>query len=656
MTLSFANIQVRAAEQTASASRESILETAAAMPAAREGWERVDEADRADRSLLVGPVHGGEWVGVYLDRADRFEEVESFGGVLSAELATAAVGFRVDGGTARMSLGRDGERVGSVMRRDGAVEGAYSEEWAAPLPAGGDEEALRRLFEETATAPDAWVREVAEQYGMEPQLVAASYRYVRLNVAGSVDAFHYRRVESNDTIGRVGGAPQFDVPDRVRELETSVGEQVQASTSIGNRGGAVTGVRAVVDGTALDREIVEIDTVRLTGGRGQQAVEREGRVEEDGEGGRRIVAEFDEVEVAGALSEDVDLSDVSDERGREIMRAHRASRMSIYARGRAVAAGEGTLAVGVEASNDAGSDAARVRSELEVHPEPRMPRGARSEHAPTHTLRQMEKSGTLFALVHFDTPMGAWKSLAADAMSRWASEISGSDDQFATVELSDPRSRPDEQVTTAEAFTDAERMADRVGRVGDVYQWSAVLYPGSGGDDRLEPEETGGVSYFSCEGPESDAGAEPAPALGFWVSIEERSEDEIRELEELLRELVDAFARSGRMIQALMARWSWAPALRLRTLPYEIVCGLDSSGHLRVEWLNQYLRAAAPEIWVAPELWERLDPAAAGEAAAVETLGEARRLTLRDDASLKDLEAALAPVLPGAEEWSKESS
>lgn len=650
MTVRFANVQVSGGDEQGDGRRSAVVDAVAAKLAEQEGWERVGDPSAADRSVAVGPAHGGGWVGVYLDRADRLEEVESFGAALSEEVDGTAVGFRAEGTILEISLSRNGERS---ARLTGAKADLRDEDWS---DFGGDEGVGRLRGALNADAPpDRRAREAAELLEMAPEFVAASYRYVQTNVAGDVDRLHVRRLEGSDEIRRVGGAPSFDVPDRVRELEASVGEDVQTSTSVGNLGGPVEGIRVEVTGSALDDGLVEVDTIRVSGGVGRETVERSIAAGAAGDGGT-VAVTFDELDLAGALTDEVDLSDVSDRRGRELMRAHRASRMSVYARGSAVSSGDGTWSIRVEGTNDSGSDAAEATSRISVHPEPRMPARAQSERAPTHTLRQMERSGTLFAVAHFDKPIGAWMSLASDAMSRWGAEIATPEDSFAVVELENPRSRPDEKLEEAETFTDAERMAERIGGIGDLYQWSAVLHPEMPVGQRLQPERTAGFSYFSCRGPESESGSKPSPALGFWAGVEGGSGPEIEALTSRLRTIVDEFARSGRVLQALMTRWNWAPALGIRTLPYEIVCGLDSSGHLRVDWLRRYLRAATRDLWLGPSLWDRLDDRSVEQVAAVTILGEVRRLILRERATLDELERVLAPVLPGAEEWSDEKA
>ncbi|MFB6373005.1 MAG: hypothetical protein ABEN55_07800, partial [Bradymonadaceae bacterium] len=238
-------------------------------------------------------------------------------------------------------------------------------------------------------------------------------------------------MDESDGIDRKQGRPDFETPGRVRRLEVSVGDEFQSSMSVGNRGGGVDGLLVVVRGEAIGEELITVETIGLQGGRGQERVDVPAD-EERGEDGERIVAAtFPDAAVAGALADDVDFSQMSDRRGREVMRAHRASRVSVYVAGHAEAAGEGDLEIELSAMN--APESAVEPSHITVFPTSRRPLHAEDE-PPPHTLRQLEKNDTLFALAHLDAPVDQWAEAATEAIAQWSGTIAESDDVFIRVE------------------------------------------------------------------------------------------------------------------------------------------------------------------------------------------------------------------------------
>jgi hypothetical protein len=343
---------------------------------------------------------------------------------------------------------------------------------------------------------------------------------------------------------------------------------------------------------------------------------------------------------------------MSDERGREVMSAHRASRVAVYVSGRAVEAGDGELRIEIAPIGQEGR-AVGESARLTVFPTARRPLKA-EEEPPPHTLRQMVKDETLFALVHFNAPVGAWAEYATDAIARWNDRIAGAGDRYIRVQVgaaSGPR--PDEDEVPASAFG-GDGLDELTRRLPELDQLSAVLSNEALNEGRLEPHKSGGFSYFSCAGALA-GGGEPSPALGFWVSVEGYSDPEVDEMRGELASIVDGLAESGHVLQGMLDTWAWAPALKLRSVPYEIVCGLNSSGHLRLEWLRQYLRAATPRMWLGSELYDRLDAEAVRGQAEVTEIGEVVRLEARSADEFAAFEETLAPIVAGEEEWAAEA-
>ncbi len=457
-------------------------------------------------------------------------------------------------------------------------------------------------------------------------------------------------MSTSNGIERIEGPPQLETPGRERRLEVSCGDGFQASTSVGNHGGGFEGLRIEVTGSAVSEGLVEIESIGVHGGAAQERTDLDAeRVDE--EGTRHFVAVFRDVELAAALAGEVDFAEMSDERGREVMRAHRGSRASIYISGRAIEAGDGELCIEL-APIEAPERRVGEEAHLTVFPTARRPL-ASEEEPPAHTLRQMAKDETLFGLVHFDAPVGAWADEATEAMGRWNDLIAGGDDRYIRVEVESRGTRPDEDEVAASAF-DEQGLAELARRLPELDQYSVLLSGAAMNEGRMQPHRSGGFSYFSCAGALA-GGGEPAPALGFWLGVDDRSPRDVERLRTELAAMLDRLAESGHLVQGVLDSWAWAPALKIRSLPYEIVCGLQSSAHLRCGWLKRHLRAVTPQMWLGGGLVERLDREKLETCAETTDFEGGLRVQLRPDSGLPALEEVLAPVVAGEDEWRAEA-
>lgn len=655
MAVNFANVQLRPTDAS-EGDRRAFLEAIGESCRAVTDCELVDDAERADFTVAIGPVHGAGWIGMYLRQSESDAFPSELVEALGSELAAPAAGFFGEGNRLRVRFWLDGRSIGDWDSKEGGEPDFSAEPFEARfLPGASEGAGLAECWDSPPEGADRMARAFGRALQMEPALAAAGYGYVTTNVAGEVDVLHFRQRSADREIARISGTAEFESAGRVRELEASKGGDFQASASFGNRGGRAKGVAIRVGGEAVERGLVEIETIRLTGGTVRDF--EEAPVESGGSEGERreVVAEFPEATVEGALAEEVDLSELSPERRREVMQAHRASRISVYVRGNAIAPGEGDLRIGIAPIGQQPSERAEEQAHLAVYPRPRVPVPADPETAPPHTLRQMQKPETLFALLHFDRSVDAWVRPAAKAIRVWNEAIADSEGAYTEVTFAHPGARPNEKLVQVGAFDDEEGLVERVERMGRMHQYSAILEASATSSESIEPGRTGGFSYFSLDGPASGPDGTPAPALGFWVGLSDKTSEEGERLRECLREVVDALARSGGVIQAISGAWAWTPATSVRNLPYEIVTGLPHSNHLNIEWLGRYLRAATPLLWLGPELWGRLEVGGLEAIADIEELGPVRRLTLRDPAERDAYEEALAPILPDAEAWSGES-
>jgi hypothetical protein len=143
------------------------------------------------------------------------------------------------------------------------------------------------------------------------------------------------------------------------------------------------------------------------------------------------------------------------------------------------------------------------------------------------------------------------------------------------------------------------------------------------------------------------------PHVGLWRELVGLSPEEAARTESRLRELVDAAASRGPLIQAVVARWPWRPHLGVGLTPYESANGVGPLlGTLR-EWCVRYVHAVTPSVWLGPKLLSHVDRSALSAVANVTALGDVARVDLAGGHALDELERALDPILPRAEASTK---
>lgn len=122
----------------------------------------------------------------------------------------------------------------------------------------------------------------------------------------------------------------------------------------------------------------------------------------------------------------------------------------------------------------------------------------------------------------------------------------------------------------------------------------------------------------------------------------------------LLGDIADEAMKKTSGLQALRGRWSSISfGFPGEGNDYEGACGVGGSCTLSRSWAARFLRGVTDDtLWLGAELQERLgDLTALRAVAEVTSLGAVMRARLRDPGKIDDLERALLPLLPRAEDW-----
>ena len=484
------NYQIHFADGDADRHREHLTEVLGAIATDGETYEEVEAAGEADYTLLVSRPHGSGWLGVYEERSQpaTLTDLESTAGALSEAVGRPVVAARLDeDDTLELRLVRRGEmadRYSSSLHPTSSNHGGLSADdlagaparWAELVdPAHGPDDLEAIWQTDEASGPEI-LGQTAEILGQDPVLAGMSASSLQAVTSEGVRALYFRRRQRATDLERVGGMPQFAPPDAGRLREASVGDQLQVSASVGNRGGPAVGIRVILSGPALTRQLLEVDTIRIMGGRAGDQEEAPGRQTEGPDGRPIVVADFPERAVEGALAGEVDLSEMSEARQKRLMDAHRATRLTLYASVRATAEGTGDLELGLQALDRPETHAAST-TPMSIGPTPRRPLHVDPDVVQPHELRRLQKSNTLFALLHFGEPIDRWRESAAEADGTWSGAVAEPGDSFTTVTALAPTTRPNESTLPAADLAEANRREQLADELTDLHQFSALLDP-----------------------------------------------------------------------------------------------------------------------------------------------------------------------------------
>ncbi len=660
-----------------------------------QGWIEEGPGEPADREVVIGPA--GPWISVY-DQATESQDmklIEGLASVLSQAAKTAAAGILVhDSDVLELRLCREGKVVDrycswpeyfeEVSRRNARKLSGKPEKWRELLVDDGNMDRLVQVWSGSRTFAEEVLADTAALLGWEQPRVMVGHRYLSSELTGAPESregyttLAFRMPRSTSESLTAEGPSSFGQLTLAPVTELSVGDPLELTATAQSAGGADEGLEVWVGGPALEQGLISIDEVLL------RAATRPGKPGSD-PSTPRVREEVGAFESDGTSRLDFaipagvgDIWSLAQAMPGAMQQATErmiSSQVYLILRGTVHSPGSAELEIEVAPLGNLEEGAAGAVTTLRVSPAPRRPSPmppAPVEHIPGQAaamsaqLRAMETPSTLFALIALGLDREECGPLAAEAFERWHSAMHGGcgGQPLELTLMQDVSTRAETLEIRAETLARAKPWKRLREELSSCLEFSATVgspvpsgvVPGWVGDllsgaanlgARLERRYGFALHTTLYPSPAAREGA--AVHLGFWLDI---SGEELggTEAEELLGVLMDELMGRGMGHQAILGKWAWSPGLSAALTPYEQVCGVYGYCTTQRDWITRYLRGVTPTMWLCEELWRHIDqPSRLSEVVTIEPVGDARRLDLRDDKTLDDLEKVLAPLLPNAE-------
>jgi hypothetical protein len=631
----FTNVHVRLADDGARAAVRAALERRARA----DGLVPVEPGEEAERLTSIGPADS-PWTTVADEATDSqdLEELERLASELSKEVDDYALSVLVhDSDVLDLGLFAKGRRLDHYVNRPDyfsarklsakkrkAVEGRASR-WAPVLAAGATVDDLQTAFRTDQRSAEAALAAIARLIGLPDGYDLGARDLLELSPAGVEHRFFGRAASAREP----SRPPKLEPASHTTTTALSAGDALHWAASALNRGGRCTGVEIAIAGSALDRNLVELEraicAVPLP--RGQMIRMAVDLAVADG----RATATFPALRVpqAGPLLA--------------------APQVLVSLQGKAIGEGHGRLQLQIA---PIAFPAAKISQaiDLKIGPALKRPLKAVENANAGGSLAALQSPVTLVALVALGVPKREAAALCATAMANWIRVLCGrSRATFSTITYgsgSPERGRL--------KSNDVPRdLAATLAESGAFFAQTRVDLKAPGAADSVMAPTHGMGFQLGL----IDVLRDPspiAPHAAFWCDIRALSPGDAGPIAAALTEIVDELMRQGRGHQAFLARWDWRPALAFQATPYELACGVHGQCTNYHEWVERFLHAVGDVIWLGPGLRSRVTPEALARLGSLSVVGDGVRLDR--SAEVPELENALAAILPTHEDWRQASA
>lgn len=684
MGAKFTNLQVFVGSKSSAEAQAEIIEAIRQFISSSGKFEEIldeQQFEDADRKIIIAPPFEDEpWISVY-DEAGYDTLLTDQAKAISSALNTSVVSVQVfDSDVVNLNLLDKGElldqycndpdygrarRVSTKKRAELAGKPQlWSELFADRSNIPATVEKLAGIWKETPVFAEDIVYNTAPLLGMANPRVGTGYYYsTREGLEPGFVVLSFRATQVPDFMREAEGLPVFSAGGGITQALLTEGitnRDTFGSASVTNQGGASRGLRLVVWGSALDQRLLEINTIQVVtrSTDSDQPIWSDYQLEavEDSEGRtiRQLILPDFEIP-SGTVSQGINLeAGFSPHR---VVAAWFATQVHINLHGGGLKAGQGELYIGFQPLANPGNGQASWRIQVEVYPKPRrIPlryTGASDLHI-IRELRSLELSDKLSALVVLGTHREIGADLAGAAFEAWK-EILGSQgaEKYQIVLNEDVSKRVKQYKLGTNQIPRSKKWQDlRVG-LGDYVSLQGYLISPEGDTPTNLGQGTGGFSFDANSFFGVYRTEQPVLHLGFWKDLSGLSNEEVELTTVHLVTLVDNLMKQGNGLQALIARWDWYPGHFRVITPYEYAYGDHWFVAGDRKWCSRFLRGVTEELWLGSELFENLG----GEKiiSSLETVTELRslgesleqgvHLSLKEGASLEELEQVLAPIL-----------
>lgn len=618
----FTNVHVRVPDGAEPASFDASLRKAVEATLREDGMRLAKGDERPDREIVV--LRGSRWLSFYDKRAeDQDATIEDWARTLSTALATDAFSVMVhDSDVLVLSLfykGKQRDRYDSNPEFSGKKPSkvkpeAHAAKWM-DLFVGDRESTLAAAFTRKGVFAEEALQPLAEAIGADHDRLAVGYNYLReqaLDPSAVVLGAVYRKQPA--WTKRATGAPRFtsqwpegDEPE-VWVAPLLVGQALQLSAVVVNRGGAATGLRLEIT-SASSVELSRAQVVVHKPGRFQMDVYEASLVRE----GDRYAAELPEVALLPGFSGSLDITDAPMD---AVMDVHHAGRLQVNLYGTALSSGRGAMEVTfTPLANVSGARTECVSFEVEEV------RGAplRARELHPNILEPLQGDTHTYVLVVVDAPVEIVKAHALALLSAVRAEL--------------PKRRW--EATVSDERFDVGEGLKATGSLGEATVWAA-FEKAIRGAKQCVTATSGARSYSPATTSAFDVTV--GNELGT-IAISIAAKDiEPDAAERMFGAAIDAIAKAGVLVQAVLAHWAISHATG--PTPYEAAVGLhDVDSQSTRAWATRWIRAIGPgQLWLGKALRER-----AGALPGVVEIGPTARLAVTDVAAT---ERQLAVLLP----------
>ncbi len=650
MGASFTNLQVQVGPGGGDAEVAAVREAVRA--ALSVDFVEAGPDEEAERTAVIAPPLRG-WISVYDEELDRQAEepLVDLARALSARHRVVSLLVH-DSDVVDARLFEAGDVLDHYVsdpdffempRSARAAVKGRPEAWVPVLAPGVPARALGQAFRLRPTFAEEIVAAMAPLLGWDADRARATYRHVA-ELPGS-DIFPRIRLRARDRPKTASAPPSFELGGWNPACELALGEPlVNLGFTVQNVGLGARGLVVVAGGEAMTQRLVRLTeaTLATRHGAGAEGIRRASApfaaVPERDD---LLAARFPDFEVPAAPAVPTAAASRAFEEGLS-------RQVFVSVVGEVLTAGQGALHLSALPLANPPGGTAQV-TQLTIRPAARRTLRARPELVAQ--LRALEDEAVLSLLVTLADAGPAACAAAAHAIAEWSARVLPPRESW-DITSAEPSLgvRPRRQKLKASDVGHGPRWERLVASLPSLSvmtgQRSAPPDPASllrGGHPFLQS-----AGFTIQRGSLMYAEAEPLLVLGLWRP---GGDDAARQH---LASIADALVTAG-ALQAFVARWAWAPFFSTDTTPYELGAGIPGQTTTTRAWCVRWLRAVTPLVWLGPQLRAHLDEAALAKAADLAPCGAGLRVTLHAGQTLDALEQALAPALPGHDDWAQAS-
>ncbi|MBM3766734.1 MAG: hypothetical protein FJW32_15190 [Acidobacteria bacterium] len=575
-----------------------------------------------ERTLIV--LRRGRWYSVF---DSEFGSSDLIGKALSNAASVPALSMAVhDSDAMEMKLWSNGAVASHVKAGAGRRAKGALDPFVPLMGASGSIIALKNALDTGTVFAEDKIAGAAELLGLDVETCLSTAEDFLERGSDGI------RLQFRSSVVRpvAAGLPDLRSAGNMGVREFGEGDVVsQIAGSVVNHGGELVGLRVTVSGGAIEDGLIEAKQVVAThfvvSGKKQQPVRYTAEL------GQNNTVEFPDLRIPGYVAPKLGLFSIFSMRS--AMREAACSQIYLDVTGKALVAGQGDVRLRVSAMNGGGP--LDTSTQLVVHRGSlrgiKMPEGIGSA-----ALRELDHGSVLQGMVVFNGSAAEAAPLASVAIEEWcefvASERPG--DWFVSSSKGGLMAMPKMATVKGSEIGSSRKWRDRLAELPDLHTLDASLN---------EITRDGGAAW-QCNSPFYMLGrAEHLPHV--YLFADTRT---VPAGEELLVKLVESMFVEGRAVQAYVAKWG-ASVPEMTT--YDMASGVHGQCTTSRHWAENYVRGAAPRLWLGEALWAKLDAAALGAVGSITPLAHGRRFELGEGKTRTDLDQALAAVIGGAEEW-----